>query len=168
MNLAELALLSIKNNISGDNFDLPAIPPDWKSERSGVFVSIHRNDGSLRGCIGTIVPTKPNIFEEVIANAIAAAKDDSRFDPIDQTELDRLVVSVDRLSALEEVKSTSELDPKEYGIVVSTDDGRQGVLLPDLDGIDSVLDQIKICLVKGGIDSKEKIRVFRFTSERIS
>lgn len=122
-------------------------------------------DGSLRGCIGTYVPTKENLAEEIRDNAIAAAVEDPRFLPVSTNELDDIKVSVDILSEPEEVSGINQLDPKKYGIIVAKG-YRRGLLLPDLEGIDTVQEQLKIARRKAGILDNEKITVYRFTVER--
>lgn len=130
------------------------------SSPSGTFVSI-KKEGRLRGCIGTFGPTKENIAEEVVSNAISAATKDPRFPPITESELDGLDISVDVLTSPEKVKSKEELDPKRYGLIVKSG-YRRGLLLPDLEGVNTVEEQISICRQKGGIDPYEPIELFRF------
>lgn len=127
---------------------------------SGVFVSI-KKDGELRGCIGTIQATKSTLGEEIISNAIKAGTQDPRFEPVDKEELDQLVYSVDVLSSPEEIEDIGCLDPKRYGVIVQKD-GRSGLLLPILEGIDTVEQQINIALQKGGISPGEKYKKYRF------
>jgi len=117
-----------------------------------VFVSLHTADGSLRGCIGTLAPTRPSLAEEIVRNAVNAATIDPRFRPVRPEELDGLEVSVDVLGEPEPVGDVSQLDPKRYGIIVRAKDGRQALLLPDLEGVDTVEQQIDITCRKGKID----------------
>lgn len=134
-------------------------------ERAGVFVSI-KKDGNLRGCIGTIYPTQENIAKEIIRNAVAAGFHDPRFEEVTEDELDSLVYDVDILSAPEKVTSISELDPKKYGVIVRKG-ARQGLLLPDLEGVDTIEEQLKIACRKAGIDyAREDFEIERFTVER--
>lgn len=167
MTLPELALEAIKKYITAlEIIDCPEEILRNYPEAQGCFVGIHLLDDSLRGCIGTILPTKQFLGEEIIANAISAATRDNRFDPIGIEELDKLKVSVDVLSSPTVVHNNDELDPKKFGIIVSSDDGRSGVLLPDLAGVNTVEEQIKICLQKGNIDEGEDIKIQRFESKR--
>ena len=137
--------------------------PGLEGRRAGVFVSLHLPDGSLRGCIGTTQPTQPGIEDEIVRNAISAATRDPRFYPLGPEELDGLDISVDVLGEAEEVGSREELDPKRFGIIVQTADGRQALLLPDLEGVDTVDEQVGITCRKGGIDpDRDKYRIFRF------
>ncbi|WP_130811327.1 AmmeMemoRadiSam system protein A [Olsenella sp. Marseille-P4559] len=129
----------------------PGLPTELLSTRAGAFVSL-KKDGELRGCIGTIAPVQDNLAEEICANAISAGEHDPRFPPVSASELGRLVYDVDVLGAPEPVESMDQLDPKRYGVIVSCTDGRRGLLLPDLDGIDTVSEQISIAARKGGID----------------
>ncbi|MDR0596104.1 MAG: AmmeMemoRadiSam system protein A [Clostridiales Family XIII bacterium] len=128
--------------------------------RAGVFVSI-KKDGELRGCIGTTEPTKGSIANEILSNSVSAAVRDPRFEPIEESELDSLTYSIDVLAAPEEISGAHELDVKRYGVIVSAG-GRRGLLLPDLNGVDTVEQQIDIARRKGGIGGQEKIRLERF------
>lgn len=135
-------------------------------EEAGVFVSIKLKNGDLRGCIGTILPTKPTVEQEVIANAISASTQDPRFNPITPNELDNLVFSVDVMQKPEQITDVKELDCQKYGIIIKTDDGRQALLLPALEGVDTVEQQISITRRKGGIGMTEPIHIFRFRADR--
>ena len=136
------------------------LPEEMKMRKAGVFVSIHK-DGMLRGCIGTLFPTASCLGQEIINNAISACSRDPRFNPVKEKELPLLDISVDVLSESEQISSMEELDVRKYGIIVSN--GRkQGVLLPDLDGVDSVDQQIAIARRKAGIGKDEEISIERF------
>jgi AmmeMemoRadiSam system protein A len=147
--------------------DIPEPPPlteDRFPARAGVFVSLHR-DGKLRGCIGTIAPTKPTLAEEVVGNAIEAAARDPRFPPVTPSELGDLDVKVDVLHEAEQVSSLDELDVTRYGCIVSCG-YRRGLLLPDLDGVDDVDTQVSIAMQKGGILPDEPVCIERFQVDR--
>jgi AmmeMemoRadiSam system protein A/AmmeMemoRadiSam system protein B len=156
-----LAKDSITNYISNKKeIDIPDYVEDkLKNEKKAVFVSIHKF-GKLRGCIGTILPTKECIAKEIIDNAINAATLDSRFDVISKDELPFLEINVDELT-IPEKTTKDELDPKKYGVIV-TSGFKRGLLLPDLDGIDTVEEQIEIAMKKGNISSNDKIELERF------
>ena len=147
----------IKNNIIIDSND---VSKELLDNRAGVFVSIHKF-GELRGCIGTFKPTRSCIAEEIIHNAISAATEDPRFDPITEEELEYLEINVDVLGETEEIKTKEELDPKRYGVIV-TSGFKRGLLLPDLEGIDTVEEQIRIACRKAGITPNEDISLQRF------
>jgi AmmeMemoRadiSam system protein A len=134
------------------------------TERAGVFVSLHRQ-GELRGCIGTFEPTRDNVAEEIIANAISSSTRDPRFPPVAVSELDELEYSVDILTEPEPVTDISQLDPKKYGIIVESG-WRKGLLLPDLEGVDTVEEQIAICRLKAGISADEPVEIRRFEVRR--
>ena len=139
--------------------------PDWataemKQNRAGVFVSIHK-DGKLRGCIGTFLPTRECIAKEIISNAVSASTRDPRFDPIGPEELKWLEINVDVLSTPEPIGSKEELDVKRYGVIVSSG-SRRGLLLPDLDGVDTVDEQVDIARRKAGIREQDPITLERF------
>lgn len=136
------------------------LPEEMLQKRHGAFVSIHKN-GRLRGCIGTIHPTKPNVASEIIHNAISAATHDWRFRPIEQSELPALEISVDVLFPPEPIESMDQLDIKRYGVVVRSG-FKSGLLLPNLDGIRSVEEQVDIASRKAGIGAKDNIKLERF------
>ncbi len=182
--LVSLAKLAIENYIKeGKIISLPSdLPKEFLERRAGTFVTIEKN-GNLRGCIGTYLPIRKNIAEEIIYNAIAAATEDYRFGPVQEKELNSLSYIVYILSEPELVKDLKELDPKKYGVIVKTipitqPDGtdvvfnghfvaKSGLLLPDLEGVDTIEKQISIACQKGGIDpSREKILIYKFTVEK--
>lgn len=144
--------------------EIIAVPKDTTADllnrQAGTFVSL-KIDGYLRGCIGTIVPTKASIAEEIIHNAISAAVYDPRFSPVTKSELPALVYSVDVLGETEKVTEIEALDPKRYGVIV-THDGKRGLLLPNLDGIDTVEEQIAIAKEKAGIPKHQPVAIERF------
>jgi len=143
-------------------------PPDTltpeMAEEAGTFVSLHRQ-GQLRGCIGTIEPTKANLAQEVIGNAIAAATRDPRFPPLRPEELGDLEVKVDVLTSPEPISGPEELDPKRYGVIVQSG-WRRGLLLPDLEGVDTVEYQVAISRRKAGIGPDEPVQLYRFEVKR--
>jgi AmmeMemoRadiSam system protein A len=143
------------------------IPADLSSEmkgRAGVFVSIKKK-GELRGCIGTFSPCTKNVAYEIIQNAISAATQDPRFPPVSPEELNGLEYSVDVLTEPEKVASKKELDPKKYGVIVKSREQR-GLLLHDLEGVDTVDEQIGIASMKAGIYPSEEIELYRFEVKR--
>lgn len=145
----------------GQKIEVPkGLPEEMYSGKAGVFVSI-KEDGKLRGCIGTIQAVQASIAEEIIENAISASTRDSRFSPIEPDELDRLVISVDVLGGMEAIDSPEELDVEKYGVVV-TKGYKRGLLLPNLEGVDTVEEQIGIAKRKAGIGEEEKVRLERF------
>jgi len=158
---------------------------EFLKRKAGTFVTINiqltTDNKQLRGCIGTYLPTRENIAEEVIQNAIAAATEDWRFGPIEKEELPYLSYTVYILNEPELVKDLKELDPKKYGVIVKTAPltpsgdvvfnghfvAKTGLLLPDLEGIDTIEQQISIACQKAGIDPhQEKILIYKFTVEK--
>ncbi|MDR1619953.1 MAG: AmmeMemoRadiSam system protein A, partial [Clostridiales bacterium] len=125
------------------------LPGDLLRDRAGVFVSLHQY-GQLRGCIGTIAPTTPCIAQEIIQNAISAATRDSRFHPVAEEELPTLTIKVDVLTPPEPIADIAQLDPARYGVIVKAGT-RSGLLLPDLDGVDTAKRQVAIAMQKAGI-----------------
>ena len=145
----------------GKKLPLPDnLPDEFTKNRAGVFVSLHKH-GRLRGCIGTISPTKDNIALEIIQNAVSAGLSDNRFDPVDISELPYLTYKVDVLSPPELITGPEELDVKRYGVIVSSG-YKRGLLLPNLDGIDTVEEQISIARKKGGISERAEVTLERF------
>jgi len=136
------------------------LPGELANEQAGVFVSIQKN-GRLRGCIGTIAPTTASVAEEIIQNAVSAGLSDDRFDPVSIDELPFLTYKVDVLTASEEISSPEELDIKRFGVIVKSGHKR-GLLLPNLDGVDTVEAQIDIARRKAGIMDNEPISLERF------
>ena len=136
------------------------LPEELLRRRAGAFVSIHKQ-GQLRGCIGTIGPTRNCLAREIIENAVSACSRDPRFDPVRPEELKWLEISVDVLGEPEDIESEEELDVKRYGVIVSSGH-RRGLLLPDLDGVDTVEEQVSIARRKGGIRENEPVTLERF------
>jgi len=185
--LVLLAKLVVENYIKEGKIIFPTedLPEEFLKKRAGTFVTIELSSEQkvlLRGCIGTYLPTRVNIAEEIIHNAIAAATEDYRFGPIQKEELPYLSYTVYILNEPKPVKDIKDLDPKKFGIIVKTTpfaypnedvvfDGhspfKSGLLLPDLEGIDTVEEQISITCQKGGINpEKEKIIIYKFTVEK--
>ena len=115
----------------------------------------------LRGCIGTIAPVQDCIAEEIISNAISAVSRDPRFDKVREDELDLLEINVDILGEPEDIDGPDKLDVKRYGVIV-TCGYKRGLLLPDLEGVDTVEDQIDIARRKGGISPSDDYTLQRF------
>ena len=158
----KLAYASVEAYVSRrEKISVPeGLPEDLTGRRAGAFVSIHEH-GALRGCIGTIGPTRASLAEEIIANAISASTRDPRFSPIKPEELPWLEISVDVLGEPEDIDSKDMLDVKRYGVIV-TSGRKRGLLLPDLDGVDTVDQQIDIARQKAGIHKFEKYSLQRF------
>jgi len=164
----ELARKTISVFINtGKKISPPSPLPEGMGDRAGVFVSLHLR-GRLRGCIGTFAPTTESIASEIIEMAISASTADPRFPPLTRNELDDLDISVDVLGKSEEIDSTSNLNPKVYGVIVKQGI-RRGLLLPDIEGVDTVEDQIRIAKMKAGIYDDninlERFRVTRHTDD---
>ena len=162
----KLARETIENYIKHGKIIAPPldISKEIINQKAGVFVSLKKN-GNLRGCIGTFIPTQENIAQEIIKNAISAAVDDPRFSPVTASELCDLTISVDVLSPPEEISDISELDPKKYGVITSSG-YKKGLLLPDLEGVDTVEEQVDIAKRKAGIYPDEKVKLYRFEVKR--
>jgi len=139
------------------------LTPEMK-ERSGVFVCL-KVRGMLRGCIGTFQPAEKDVAAEIVRNAVSAATCDPRFACVRADELPNLEYSVDVLTAPEQVNSQADLDPKRYGVIVKAG-GRRGLLLPDLEGVDTVEEQVGIAMHKAGIPPGAPVTLFRFEVKR--
>jgi AmmeMemoRadiSam system protein A len=149
--------------LTGTELPSPTLSGAEYPTDAGAFVSLHRK-GMLRGCIGTIQPTYVSLAEEVAHNAVQAATRDPRFPPLDTTELPDLEIKVDVLFA-PETCTIADLDPLHYGVIV-TNGWRRGLLLPDLEGVDDVAQQVSIALQKAGISPDEGCNVERFRVDR--
>lgn len=160
--LPRLARRAIRAYWEADTAHPPQPISGELAEPGCVFVTLHDALGELRGCIGTLRPSEPNLGLETWRNARAAAFNDPRFAPLSPEELPGLRISVTVLGALESIPSPSELDPARYGVVIRAADGRRGVLLPDLDGVETVAQQLAIARRKAGIGPDETIELQRF------
>ncbi len=136
------------------------MPEELYKNRAGAFVSL-KEDGRLRGCIGTIRAVRESLAEEIMHNAVSACSEDTRFSPVEDWEVDRLTISVDVLGETEKISSPEELDVTRYGVIV-TKGARRGLLLPNLDGVDTVEEQIAIAKQKAGIRDYESVELERF------
>jgi len=167
--LVKLAKETITNFVLNNEI---IAPPDWLEEeylknQSGVFVTVKQN-GELRGCIGTYLPTKENVAREIITNAIAAASEDPRFRPITENELPSLSYEIYILEKPVPIANIEEINPMIYGIIVfGADSKKSGLLLPGLEGINTVQQQLSIACQKAGIDpEKEKIHILKFKTQK--
>ena len=136
------------------------LPEELYQNRAGAFVSL-KEDGRLRGCIGTIRAVRESLAEEIMHNAVSACSEDPRFAPVEEWEVDRLTISVDVLGETEKIVSPEELDVTRYGIIV-TKGAKRGLLLPNLEGVDTVEEQIAIAKQKAGIRDREGVDLERF------
>jgi AmmeMemoRadiSam system protein A len=157
--LIDVARRSVEASLEHHRYLPPGLDEPWRAPRP-VFVTLRSPDGSLRGCIGHLSATRDTLAEEVAECAVLAASEDPRFPPVTQGELDGLTWEI---SVLEDPKpcSRADLDPRRYGVVV-TSGRRRGVLLPDLDGVDTVDDQLSIACRKAGIFAGEPLSLERF------
>jgi AmmeMemoRadiSam system protein A len=166
---AALARLAAERYLSGGVMPASGLEADPRPElwniRRACFVSIKTLSGDLRGCIGTILPARPSLDFEIMENAVSSAVRDPRFPPMRHAELDNVVFSVDVLSEPEKITDKNMLDVKKWGVIVSKG-GRRGVLLPDLDGVDTVDEQIEIASRKAGIFGRADITLERFSVRR--
>lgn len=163
--IVQLAQKSIQEYITkGKIIEPPEELTNEMKDKAGVFVSLKKK-GQLRGCIGTFSPLYDSVAKEIIMNAIAAATKDPRFPPVKESELDEITYSVDILSTPEKINHLTELDPKKYGIIVISGIKR-GLLLPDLEGVNSIEEQINIAKMKAGIEYEEPVDIYRFEVRR--
>ncbi len=165
---ARLAQKTIEEYIkNGKIIETPEdLPREFYSRKAGVFVTIFKN-GELRGCIGTYLPARENIAEEIIDNAISACSRDYRFLPISKNDLSDLKYEVSILSVPELIEDIKKHDSKKHGLIVRSADGRLGILLPGLEGINTIDEQFEICCQKGGINpKKDKYTLYFFMAEK--
>lgn len=158
----QLAVQSFTHYLkTGKPMQIPeGLPDELTNRQAGAFVTLYKN-GNLRGCIGTISPVRVSLAEEIIMNAISAAFRDPRFPPINADELPDIVCSVDVLETPEPVSDMRTLDVKTYGVIVSRGHKR-GLLLPNIDGVDTVEEQVDIARQKAGIAPHESFALERF------
>jgi len=164
-----LARLTVERHLGGERLPFAGaeVDPDntlWEMRR-GCFVTIKTTSGVLRGCIGTIIPFQPSLDREIIENAVSASTRDLRFPAITKAELESVQFSVDILGAPEPIADRSLLDAKRWGVIVSKGMSR-GVLLPDLEGVDTVEQQLEIACRKAGIFDMSGIAIERFSVDR--
>ncbi|HJQ71164.1 MAG TPA: AmmeMemoRadiSam system protein A [Blastocatellia bacterium] len=164
----DLARMAVELFITeSKTLDPPRAPAGVLAQQAGAFVTLRTVDGDLRGCIGTIASTCETIAEEIIQNAISAATRDPRFSPVEAGELPRLTYGVDLLSPREAARGPEDLDPSHYGVVIETLDGaRRGLLLPRIEGIETVEQQWLAVHRKAGIPVGTPVKVERFSVTR--
>jgi hypothetical protein len=166
--LTSLARKSIEYYLSQRQY-LPIpddIPQELFSQQAGVFVSLKKK-GKLRGCIGTFLPQQENVILEIIHNAVSSATEDPRFPRVTLNELSEVDITIDILTKPEPISSPEELNPKHYGVIVQRG-WRKGLLLPDIEGVETIEEQIRIARLKAGIGSHEPVELFRFRVDRYS
>ncbi|MCF6364615.1 MAG: AmmeMemoRadiSam system protein A [Bacteroidales bacterium] len=142
--------------------------PALLNRQSSCFVTLKTDTGELRGCIGTIKPVYKNLYIEIINNAVSAAFFDSRFGKLTKKELGKIIISVEVLSPPELIKDISMLNPKVYGAIISDNYNRRGVLLPKIEGVETVDEQIRIIKRKAGIiqNGIDNLEIYRFKTEK--
>lgn len=160
--LPHIARYSVETALRRMNESAPKAEGEHLNHAAGVFVTIRSRAGELRGCIGTITPATTNVIMETWRNARLAALHDGRFEPVTLGELPQLRFEVSVLHPPEEIFSEQSLNPQRYGVIVSTEDGRRGLLLPAIEGITTVEQQVLHARRKGRIDPEEPVRLERF------
>lgn len=160
--LPDLARQSVTAALSGSGETCPPAPEGRLSLPNGVFVTIRHRTGKLRGCVGTIAPVWPNVVVETWHNARKAALEDARFSPVREGELDDLVFQVSLIHPPHDVASPAELDPQRYGVIISTEDGRRGILLSGLESVTTAGQQLRLARKKAWIGANEPVKIQRF------
>ena len=161
-----LAHNSIQTYLESEyTLSVPANLPSSLREPGAVFVSLHTANGELRGCRGTLTPTEPTLAEAIIKTAVASAVDDPRFQPMTLPEMEGLQIKVDVLSEMEPVTDIASLDEKKYGVLIQSGN-RRAVLLPDIDAVNSVEQQLMLVRRKAGLSQTEPADLYRFTVTR--
>ena len=161
--LIAIARDALTARLRGQGYRPPPLDPPWHRSR-GVFVTLTQH-GRLRGCVGHLGPTQPTLAEEVAVCAVLAGTRDDRFKPVTEAELPSLDYEISVLT-VPEPTTEAELDPRRFGVIVSSG-RRRGVLLPDLDGVDTPAEQIRICRQKGGIPPSAPVSLERFEVVKI-
>jgi AmmeMemoRadiSam system protein A len=156
--LPGIARRAISDFLSGDG--MVALEPRGPS--SPVFVTLRAPDGALRGCIGSVAASRADVVSETARSAVLAATRDPRFDPVSSSELARLSIEVSVLEPEEPIETMAELDPSRYGVVVRDAAGHQGLLLPDIDGVNEAKVQVDVARRKAGIAAGVPLRLSRF------
>ena len=164
--LPEVARASLHARLSGQSWTNGFALNDYLSRRSGVFVTIRDRHRRLRGCRGTLVPSCCNLVEETAAVAVSSALRDNRFQPVQPLELPELSFEVSVLHAAEKVSSWADLNPVDFGIIVTASGGRRGLMLPGVDGLETVAVQIEATLRKAAISSEEPFAIERFRVDK--
>jgi AmmeMemoRadiSam system protein A len=164
----QLAQLAVKEYVI--NQRIIPVPPNTPAElltrKAGVFVTLLKGK-QLRGCIGTFLPTKENVSQEIITNAIAACSRDPRFMPIEFSEFPTLSYEVSLLQEPQPLTDFNQHDPQKHGLIVRAPDGRSGLLLPGLEDIDLTEKQLALACQKGGLDPhRDSLECFHFTTEK--
>ncbi len=166
------AYLAIKEYLNNNSLKIienkPA--PEVLNKKRACFVTLKTDTKKLRGCIGTLRPAYKNLYIEIIRNAVAAATKDNRFEKVSLEELEKLFITVEVLSEPEKINDIGLLNPKKYGLIISDKYGNRGVLLPNIEGIDTVEKQINIVKRKAGISSipEKNLTYYRFSTEKYS
>ena len=164
--VAALAQQAIETYLkSGENIRAPSPLPGFLAEPGNVFVSLHNVDGSLRGCRGSVMSTESTLADAIIKTAIASAIDDPRFPPMNLSEAEGVKIKVDVLSPLELVMNINELDEKTYGVFIQSGQ-RQALLLPDIQAVNTVPEQLDLVRRKAGLSPTEPAQLYRFTVTR--
>ncbi len=166
--LVELARQTLEETIVHHHrFSAPAALVQEFSLPAPVFVTLRTAEGELRGCIGSVVATTDSLAAEVVAESVAAATRDPRFTPVEPAEVPSLQIEISVLSPPEPVDSLAALDPARYGVmVVRQRDGRRGLLLPAIEGVETAEMQVKIARRKAAIGEQEPVRLFRFCTKK--
>ncbi len=153
--------------VHGRRFEAPPALTAQFATPTAVFVTLRSPTGELRGCIGSVTPITDSLAAEVIMESIAAATRDPRFDPVEPEEVPELQIEVSVLSEPEPVASLNDLDPSRYGVIVtSVGGGRRGLLLPNIEGIQTAAQQVRLARHKASIGEIEDVRLFRFRADK--
>jgi AmmeMemoRadiSam system protein A len=164
--LVDLARMAIRCAVSNERGSLPPLPAVWQAPRA-VFVTLRSSDGELRGCIGRTEPALDSLAEEIVDCAVAAATRDPRVLPITAEELDDLTIEVSLLDPPEAITSVDDLDPMRYGALV-IQGARKGVLLPEVEGVDTPEEQLQIAMRKGHINVQKPYQLARFRVHKVT
>jgi len=164
--LPRLARCAVAERLLGTCPEATPAPEGYLARKAGIFVTIRTRDGRLRGCRGSLEASGGNLIEETRQVALTSAIQDGRFEPVTAEELEDLVFEVSVLHPPEPVPSLGDLDPARYGVIVLAEDGRRGVMLPGVEGLDTAEQQVEATRRKACIFPGEKAQLLRFQVDK--
>jgi AmmeMemoRadiSam system protein B/AmmeMemoRadiSam system protein A len=127
--LRQIAYSTIEGRLKGEKPPQADVLPETLKEKRGAFVSLHKH-GQLRGCIGSIQPSKP-LHQTVQEMAVAAAFNDPRFESLTSKELKDIELEISVLTPLERIKDIKEIEVGKHGLYIKKG-FFSGLLLPQV------------------------------------
>ena len=127
--LRQVAQSAIGRRLKGEKPSKIDVTGGQLKENRGAFVSLHKH-GQLRGCVGTIQPSRP-LYQVVEEMAMAAAFEDTRFSPLSAAELKDLDLEISVLTPLQRVQDVGEIEVGKHGLYIKQG-FYAGLLLPQV------------------------------------